>query len=346
VTTPRRTVWFVVPQGVGDPARVSGGNVFDLRVGEGLRRVGWHVRTVEVGADAASNAADALARIPAGALALIDGLVALEASEAIHAVVERARVVLLVHMVAAAFEDADARAVEAERRILPRARHVVVTSAWARDELVQRGIVMADRVTVSPPGADDAPLSAGTPAGTALLCVGVVAPHKGQDTLIEALADLTAGPEWTCTIAGSLEVRPSFARTLAERAAEAGISERIRWTGVLGEDELDTAYAAADLLVAPSRTESYGIAVGDALRRGIPVVASRVGGIPEAVQPGRAAVLVPPGDAAALADALRRWMHDPALRSRLRQEARRTAPDRRNWSDTARALHQALEELP
>ena len=66
-------------------------------------------------------------------------------------------------------------------------------------------------------------------------------------------------------------------------------------TGVLGDQELGRAYQRADLLVAPSRAESYGMAIADALRRGIPVVASRVGGIPQTVA-GRAALLVPPDE--------------------------------------------------
>ena len=160
---------------------------------------------------------------------------------------------------------------------------------------------------VARPGSDDAPEATGTPAGGALLCVGVVAPHKGQDVLIEALAALGADPAWTCTIAGSLDAFPDYADRVATLAAAAGISDRVTLTGALAEDDLDRAYQRADLVVAPSRVESYGMAIADALRRGIPVVASRVGGIPQTVE-SRAAVLVPPGQPQALADALRRWI--------------------------------------
>lgn len=335
-------LWFVVPEGVDDPARVSGGNVFDVRVAEGLRRRGWDVRWVEAGADASSRAA--LAQVPAGGLAVIDGLVALGDPEAVEAVADRLRVVVLAHMVVAALDDADPAAVDAERRALACARLVIATSGWARDQLVDRGLIAHDRVVVATPGADDAPLSAGSPTGGSLLCVGVVAPHKGQDLLVDALAAL--GPGWTCTIAGSVAADPGFARRIAARAAQAGVAERITWAGVVDRTALDALYAHTDLLVAPSRAESYGMAVGDALRRGIPVVAARVGGIPEAVGPGRAAILVPPDRSSALRDALRRWMTDAALRQALTAAARRESPRRAGWGDTARTVDDALRRLP
>ena len=105
--------------------------------------------------------------------------------------------------------------------------------------------------------------------------------------------------------------------------------------GTLAEDELDRAYQNTDLVVAPSRVESYGMAIEAALERGIPVLATRVGGIPQTVAASRAAVLVPPGEPEALSDALRRWVLDPALRTRLKEEARLGAANLPRWSETA-----------
>lgn len=337
-----RVLWFVVPEGVDDPARVSGGNVFDARVAEGLRRAGWDVRRVEAGADAASRAA--LDGLPSGGLVLVDGLVARGAPDAVEAAAARLRLAVLVHMVSAAFDDADPVAIEDERRVLATAELVVATSVWTRDQLVARGLVRPDRLVVATPGSDDAPLSTGTTTGGSLLCVGVVAPHKGQDLLVDALTAL--GPGWTCTIAGSVAADPGFVRRIAARAADAGVAERITWAGVVHGRALEALYARADLLVAPSRTESYGIVVGDALRRGIPVIAARVGGIPEAVWPGRAAILVSPDRPAALRDALRQWMGDASLRAALTAEARQEGPRRRGWTETARTVDRALRSLP
>jgi glycosyltransferase involved in cell wall biosynthesis len=104
-------------------------------------------------------------------------------------------------------------------------------------------------------------------------------------------------------------------------------------TGALAGSRLEGAYRGADLVVAPSRVESYGMAISDALRRGIPVVASSVGGIPQTVE-SRAAVLVPPDRPRALGDALRRWMADPGLRERLTRQARTDRADIPHWSAT------------
>ena len=150
------------------------------------------------------------------------------------------------------------------------ARSIAEFAAWAKDapggasygvsaagglphlfaELVGRELIPLERITVATPGADRSEVGAGTRDGRALLCVGVIAAHKGQDILIEALAGLRARPTWRCTIVGSSATDPAFAERLAARAADLGIADRITMTGVLDEGDLDAAYRGADLLVA------------------------------------------------------------------------------------------------
>lgn len=338
-------MWFVVPDGFDDADRVSGGNVFDQRVSAELRALGWDVRIVKVTAAGSANT-DLLGHLPDGSLVVVDGLIVTVSPSAIEAACARMRVVVLAHMLAGAFADADPQAVEGEKRVLPRAHRVIAASAWLRDELARRGLSTPERLVVATPGSDEAAIATGTATGGSLLCVGVVAPHKGQDTLVEALTRLGDDPAWSCTFAGSASADPGFAEQVAAEASAAGLSDRITWAGVLTAGALDEAYTHADLLVAPSRTETYGIAIGDALGRGIPVIASSVGGIPEAAQPPEAVMLVPPGDATALGDALRRWMDDPRLRASMAAAARHAAPARRRWSDTARTIRSTLEALP
>ena len=338
-----KPVHFLVPEGIDDPDRVSGGNIFDRHVRDGLADIGWDVQMTEVGTDAASHAGAVLSSLPDGALVLVDGLVATRSPEAVEDAAGRLRIVVLAHMVEASFPDADPRGIDAERRALRAAHRVIATSEWTKRELVRRGLASAERIDVAAPGTDDAATSPGTPTGRALLCVGVVAPHKGQDTLVEALAALAAQPEWTCTIAGSLAARPDFAERIAARAAAAGVGDRITMAGVLGRDDLEAAYRHADLLVAPSRAESYGMAIGEALRRGIPIVASSVGGVPQTVSPA-AAVLVPPDQPAALRQALEYWMIDPGLRARLKAGAQRAGARLPRWSDTVARIGASLGE--
>jgi glycosyltransferase involved in cell wall biosynthesis len=345
VSGPGRTVHVVVPAAIDDPGRVSGGNVFDRRVCDGLADQGWEVRMLRVDVDADGQASAQLARVPDEGLVLVDGLVAGRAPEALETEAERLRIVVLAHMVSAAFPDADARAVEGERRALGAARRIITTSDWTRSQFVAHGLAKAEAVSVAVPGVDAAPAAAGSPTGCALLCVGVVSPHKGQDVLVDALTELDPGLEWRCTIAGAASADGEFADGLAERVENAGVSDRVRFTGPLERDRLDAAYGGADLYVAPSRVESYGMAVAEALARGIPVIASRVGGVPQAVGAGDGVILVSPGDVGALREALSRWMTDPALRVRLKAEARRSRFALPRWSDTVRQVVASLEEL-
>lgn len=338
-----RIVRFLVPRGLEDPDRASGGNTFDRQVAAGLAARGWDVRTVEV--DAAPAVAAELARTSPGELVLIDGLVAGWAPEAVEQAARERRVVVLAHMVRAAFDDADPQEVSGEERALAAADRIVAASEWIRRELVARKVVPAERIVVAVPGAADAPAAHGTTTGGALLCVGVVARHKGQDVLIEALRTLAVDAPWSCTVAGSVTAYPAYADDVTARAARAGLGDRVTMTGVLAGAELDAAYRRTDLVVAPSRVESYGMAIADALRRGIPVVASSAGGIPQTVAGSGAALLVPPGEPRALSAALRRWMIDPDLRARLKSEAMRTRSALPRWSGTVDRIEDTLVRL-
>jgi glycosyltransferase involved in cell wall biosynthesis len=331
-----RTAWFVVPDGIDDPERVSGGNVYDRHVRDGLRRRGWDIRMSAV-ADA-DEVARALVAVDDDGVALIDGLVAGWAPEHVAAASRRSRVVVLAHMVAAAFPDAAPSTIDAERLALRHADRVIATSGWAAAELRNRGLVTAARIDVVPPGSRDSLAEVDPDDEGDLLCVGVVAPHKGQDLLLDALGRLR-DHDWTCTMAGSHSVAPEFSARAVSAAARLGA--RVRMPGVLDEAAVDILYQRAGVLVAPSRAESYGMAIADARRAGLPVIATSVGGIPDTVA-GGGAILVPDDDPVALAEALRGWMTDPQLRSRLRAEAARARPRAPRWHDTIDRIDEIL----
>ena len=174
------------------------------------------------------------------------------------------------------------------------------------------------------------------PAG-GLLCVAAVIPGKGHDVLLDALATMT-DLSWDCLCVGSMDRDPAFAERLRRRLSGDGIEDRVRFAGPRTGADLDRSYEAADLLVLPSRGETYGMVVTEALARGLPVVAADVGGVAETLGHGTGAVrpglLVPADDPAALAAALRTWLGDAEVRLSWRRAARERRASLAGWSTT------------
>jgi glycosyltransferase involved in cell wall biosynthesis len=351
------SVYVVVPDGIDDPARPSGGNAYDRRICGGLAEIGWSVYERAVPGswprpDPAARArlTGVLAAIPDGAVVLLDGLIASTVPEVLVPEARRLRLVVLVHMPLGnglpGVEVADAGA--AERTVLSAASAVVTTSSWTRRWLLDRYGLRPGRVHVAEPGVDAAALAPGTAAGGELLCVAAVSPPKGHDVLLAALATVK-DLDWRCACVGSVDRDPGFVDRLGGQARAAGIDGRVCFTGPRTGQDLDLAYAAADVLVLATRAETYGMVVTEALARGLPVVASDVGGLPEALGRGAAGnqpgLLVPPGDPLALAGAVRSWLGDADLRLHLRraaQERRLTLP---GWSATSVRVAGVLAEV-
>jgi glycosyltransferase involved in cell wall biosynthesis len=343
-------VHFVVPDGIDDPARPSGGNAYDRHVCGGLRALGWSVYEHAVpggwprpDAQALAALAGLVERIPDGALALLDGLIASTAPEVLVPHTGRLRLVVLVHM-PLGHRPIAAQARGRERAVLRAAAAVLTTSQWSRSRVLGLYRLAPDEVHVAEPGVDRAELATGTPAGGALLCVAAVSAEKGHDVLVEALRTISE-LSWKCVCVGSLDREPLFVEELRRRALDG----RVLFAGPLTDAELERSYAAADLMVLASRAETYGMVVTEALARGLPVVATDVGGVSEALGCGadgtRPGLLVAPGDPAALAAALRSWLGDAELRGRLRKAAHQRRESLPGWSATASALARVLAEV-
>ncbi len=349
-------VHVVVPDSINDPMRPSGGNVYDQRICRGLEAIGWSVHEHPVPGEwpradgpARANLAREIAQIPDGALVLIDGLIASAVPGVLVPEVGRLRLVVLMHMPLGSGSPradlADARA--AEQASLSAAAAIVTTSRWTRRWLLERYPLQSGHIHVAEPGVDAADLAVGTSAGGELLCVAAVSALKGHDVLLAALAMVT-DLDWSCTCVGALDREPGYVDRVRHLVRGAGIADRVRFTGAQSAGDLDATYAAADLLVLASRAETYCMVVTEALAHGLPVVATSVGGLPEAL--GRGAdgnppgLLVPVGDPAAFALALRRWLVDSDLREGLRRGARDRRETLGSWTTTTARISTVLTE--
>lgn len=362
-----RHLHAVFPDSVHDAQRPSGGNTYDRRLAAELPPLGWTVEEHLVAEawpepDASFRVArralqDVTAALPNGGIALVDGLLASGAPEVMVPLAQRLRLVVLVHLPLEG---------PRERATLSAADAVIATSAWARRRLLELHDLDPRRVHVAEPGVDRGPVAAGTQHGGELLCVAAVIPTKGHDVLAGALAELTSLP-WRCVVAGSLDRDPAFAERVAEQARTAGIADRVRFVGPLDPPALEEAYAAADVLVHPSRIETYGMVVTEALAHGLPVIATSVGGIPHAlghaaatsrvkrgveggpeaglVGGSRPGLLVDVDDPSGLAAALAAWLSDPSLRRRLRRHARARRLDLTSWAGTGAQVSGVLDSL-
>lgn len=343
---------IVVPEGINDATRPSGGNNYDRHLIDALKTQGfeivetavagfWHTPTKD-----ALNALHAvLAAVADGGVVLIDGLIASASSGVLIPHSSRLRLMILMHMPLGSASGANVSVQVAERVCLVAASAVITTSNWTRTWLVDHYAMAPESVHVAEPGVEPSEISSASSHGGRFICVAAVVPHKGQDVLVEALARLTEH-DWVCHFVGNLSLDHDFVARIQRRVHETDLAERIQFVGPRVGEALASTFASADLLIAPSRTDTYGLVVTEALARGIPVVATTVGGLPTTLgivkERGRPGMLVPPDDPIVLADTLRTWLTGQTTRRRLRELALCRRQTLRLWSDTARDVSQVI----
>jgi glycosyltransferase involved in cell wall biosynthesis len=207
---------------------------------------------------------------------------------------------------------------------LKRARHVFCPSSYLRDVALRWGLD-AGRVTVLP---NPAPAIPTMPTreklraeleldGDVLVFAGRLGPQKAVGVLLDALQRVS---DVSLVIAGDGPERSALER----RALELGLDARARFLGSVPRETVLRLFRAADASVLPSAWENFPHTIVEALAVGCPVIATAVGGVPEVVRDGENGLLVPSGDAAALADSIERFFGDASLRERLRDAAARS----------------------
>ncbi|MDN5908793.1 MAG: glycosyltransferase family 4 protein [Brevibacterium sp.] len=221
-----------------------------------------------------------------------------------------------------------------EADCLQAASAVVTTSAFAAAEVARRYDITAE---VARPGTHVRPVAQpGSPAH--LICLGAMEDNKNQLFLAHVLQELRrrGATDWRCTFAG-----PITDTVYAEGVREAleGLTS-VECVGELDEDGVDDLYRHADLLLLPSKEETFGMVVREAAAAAIPSFVTAGTGAQEALGAGRALAL----DVSAWADLLERWLSDEADRAELAATAREVRESAvPEWNDTARTVLAVLE---
>jgi glycosyltransferase involved in cell wall biosynthesis len=329
----------------------TGGYIYDRRMVEGLRRLGWQVDVLELDSSfphptpaALEHANRTLASVRAGTITIVDSLALGAMPEIITREASRLPVVALVHLPLAAAIGLDrgdaARLDDGERRALAAAALLVITGRAALP-LIERYAVAPSRVVVVEPGTDPAPLARGSRTSSVeLLTVATLNPGKGHEMLLEALSAVRDSA-WRLTCAGSLTRDPATAARVRTIAARLQLDHRVSFVGDLDRPALAACYDRADVAVLATHQETYGMAIAEALAHGLPVVSTTTGAIPDLVGDD-AGLLVPVGDTDALAAALARVLGDASLRARLAEGARRRRDRLPTWDTAARLMSTAL----
>ena len=338
----------------------TGGNVYNRALIAELRALGVIVRLHRLAGpwpegDASSHIklARALRAEPA---CLVDGIVGCGSPEVVAAAVESGHAVtVVVHLPISdevGLEPMQRQRYAAlEAKTVQSASGVLCSSRWSAAELSRR--YGRSDVGVAIPGVRPAPVARGSQDSgrPRLLSVASLTPTKDQLTLVHALAQL-ADLQWTADLIGSDQADPDYADRLRAEIAAAGLHDRILVPGTVVGSVLDQKWDAADLLVLPSRVETYGLVVVEALARGMPAVVSAGTGAIEALQEGATkhssatpGTSVPAGDSAGLAAVLRRWLTEPMLRRAWRQAALARRDTLPGWQQTAQAVLAYLYRL-
>jgi glycosyltransferase involved in cell wall biosynthesis len=223
--------------------------------------------------------------------------------------------------------------VEIERWLARRTHRLVAVSERVRQEILALGIGSADRFVVVPVGLDLQRFADCDPhrglvrtelgIASAAPLVGIVArlvPIKRHDVFLEAAAKVAHRvPTCRFLVIGDGECR----KALEARVRALHVQDRVIFLG--WRRDLDRVYADLDVAVLTSDNEGSPVSLIEAMASGVPVVGPCVGGVPDVIDAGTTGIVIPPGDAAAVADAIVRLLEDPELRRKMGAAARERA---------------------
>ena len=339
---------FAIP---GDKDRRTGGFLYEAAVLRALNEIGFPTAHLEL-PDGFPNPSDsdltvAMAKLTAvnpAVPVILDGFVSGGFDPNLLATIPAPLVAMVHHPLGLETGLTGPQAAEflaLEAANLARVDHVMVPSPHTARTLVERLAVAPDRITVAPPGFPSDLISRRPQTPPLILSVGLLAPRKGHDVLLRALSRIT-DLDWRAEIVGKSHDREHSAG-LCALVKCLDLTDRVTFRGELSQADLRNAYERATLFALATYYEGYGLVFGEAMRAGLPIVSTTGGAVPDTV--GQGGLLVPPGDVAAFAEALRRMLTDDALHAEKLAAVNLAAKRLPDWHDTARCFVPILKKL-
>jgi len=235
------------------------------------------------------------------------------------------------------------RLIRAEKKLADSSDAVIAVSQSVKHELVSRYGIDPDNVHVVHNGVDMVKSQSTRERKNIFLYIGRQTAHKGLPYLLKAFGRFARNNRnYDLVIVGE-RLEGGIDSSLVHLSNELGIRDRVKFTGRLSEARTWELLGQARCLILPSLAEAFGMTVLEAMASGTPVIATRVGGIPEVVRNGCNGLLVPPADADALSDSLERIASDSRLRRTLAEEGRRSCAQF-TWDKMARKTIEVYRE--
>ncbi len=344
-------ILFVIP---GDINLPTGGYRYDRKIIDAWRKSGIKVELMSIEGNfpfpshqEKENAIAKINNFPKADIAVVDGLLGGAAPEFLKHLSQKLPVTALIHHPLCLENGLDKETAghlkQTEKQGLKHTNAIITTSPQTSRTVANLFNYNPSKITSVLPGVERGIISNGSDSETInLLCVGSIIERKGHKDLLEALSSLKH-LNWKLDCIGSTQFDKSLYANLQSRVTQEELSQKITFHGDVSEQALEAAYSSADIFVLPSLFEGYGMAYAEALVRGIPVIGTIAGAIPETV-PENCGILVEPSNIPALSSVIETMITDKKLRNNYRNNAIAAEPNFPTWESSADKFAGILKE--
>jgi len=342
---------FIIP---GDINLPTGGYRYDKEIINAWKNSGVEVELINFVGNypfpsekEQQTAIDSIKNFPKADIAVIDGLLGGASPDFIKLLAQHIPVTALIHhplCLENGLDEGTAKKLEAsEKQGLEFVKNIITTSPATAKTVSELFQFKTDQIHTVLPGVTRGEFAKGSVNSTVnLLCVGSVIKRKGHRFLLEALSQIKH-LDWQLDCYGSTEFDKNLFAELNEMLKTNKLSEKIKFHGAVSDAELEAAYLSADIFVLPSLYEGYGMVYAEAIVRGLPVIATNAGAIPQTV-PKTCGILIEPENSKMLKQAIEQLISDSELRDQYRNATIREEPNFPTWQKSAHQFAAILKE--